>query len=114
METGRTTEAFVGLQDHMPTICDLVGAETPETDSKNFVSLFAETSKESRDAMFAEFHGEPKILYAKRTIRTDRYKLVYNGPDVIEPYDFAAAPTNSRIRRPTLNMKIFAAILSIY
>lgn len=92
VEAGRTTEAFVELQDLMPTACDLVGAEIPETDGRNLVPLFEENTDEWRDAVFAEYHGEPETLYTQRMIRTDRYKFVYNGPDVNELYDLSADP----------------------
>ena len=42
--------------------------------------------------MFAEYHGEPETLYTQRMIRTDRFKFVYNGPDVNELYDLETDP----------------------
>lgn len=42
--------------------------------------------------MFAQYHGDEFGLYTQRMVRTERYKYVYNGPDVNELYDLETDP----------------------
>jgi arylsulfatase A-like enzyme len=91
-EAGATTDAFVELQDLMPTVCDLAGTDIPETDGRSLRPVFAGEQAEWRDAAFAEYHGEPETLYTQRMVRTDRHKFVFNGPDRNELYDLETDP----------------------
>jgi len=92
VDAGRETDRFVCLQDLMPTVCRLTGADVPDVDGRDLVPLLAGEPDEWRDAVFAEYHGEPETLYTQRMIRTDRFKFVFNGPDVNELYDLATDP----------------------
>jgi len=102
IEPGRESDAFVELLDLFPTVCDVTGAPIPETDGRSLRPLFEGdtdtdddgdgTPEDWREAVFAEYHGEPETLYTQRMIRTDRYKFVYNGPDVNELYDLEEDP----------------------
>ncbi|WP_254531781.1 sulfatase-like hydrolase/transferase [Natrinema gelatinilyticum] len=41
-------------------------------------------------SIFAQYHGDEFGLYSQRMVRTDRFKYVYNGPDIDELYDLKA------------------------
>ncbi|QFU82471.1 sulfatase-like hydrolase/transferase [Natronorubrum aibiense] len=44
-------------------------------------------------SIFAQYHGDEFGLYTQRMVRTDRYKYIYNGPDIDELYDLEADPS---------------------
>jgi arylsulfatase A-like enzyme len=54
-----------------------------------------------REDVLGEFHGH-FFRYQQRMLRTDRYKLVVNGPDQNELYDLAEDPheLENRYRAP--------------
>lgn len=92
IDPGTETDAFVTLVDLLPTICGAIGRTAPPVQGRDLRPVFEGELAGWRDAVFAEYHGEPETLYTQRMIRTDRYKFVYNGPDVNELYDLAADP----------------------
>jgi arylsulfatase A-like enzyme len=85
-------DTFVELQDLAATVCDLCGTDLPGSDARSLVPFLCGDRETHRDAAFAEYHGEPEMLYTQRVVRTDRYKFVYNGPDVNELYDLREDP----------------------
>jgi len=89
----RCTE-FVSLLDLMPTFLEIAGIDPPGgIDGRSLRPLLGGNQPDDwRDAIFAEYHGEPETLYTQRMIRTERYKYVFNGPDRNELYDFANDP----------------------
>lgn len=84
---------FVNLLDLTATFVDLAGAPVPEPyDGCSLVPfLRGERVPNWRQEAFAEFHGH-HFPYPQRMIRTERYKLVINPPDVNELYDLQADP----------------------
>ena len=92
VEAGRETDEFVALQDLFPTLCSIAGAGVPDVDGRDLLALFEGEPEDWRDAIFAEYHGEPETLYTQRMIRADRFKFVFNGPDTNELYDLEADP----------------------
>jgi arylsulfatase A-like enzyme len=94
---GQVDDRFVTLTDLTPTILDVAGIEAPEYfDGRSLLPLLAgdEAGPDSGDwprEVLAEFHGH-HFPYPQRMLRTDRYKLVINPPDVCELYDLATDP----------------------
>lgn len=79
IEGGRVYEDTIHSNvDLLPTILDLVGAETPATmDGRSFLALLEDREYVGRDRVFAEqtWHVRPDIT---RAVRTDRFKYVQN------------------------------------
>ncbi|MFC6719412.1 sulfatase-like hydrolase/transferase [Natrialbaceae archaeon GCM10025810] len=93
-EPGSTREEPVHLHDLAATFLEIGGAEVPESfDSRNLVPLLeGRRPVDWPDSAFAQYHGDEFGLYTQRMVRTDRYKFVYNGPDVNELYDTERDP----------------------
>ena len=73
---GRVSDALVSQVDVFPTVCDLLGLETPEwVRGRSLLPLARKDADEVNDAVFAEitFHAayEPQ-----RAVRTKRYKYI--------------------------------------
>ena len=73
---GRVSDALVSQVDIFPTVCDLLGLETPEwVRGRSLLPLARKDADEVNDAVFAEitFHAayEPQ-----RAVRTKRYKYI--------------------------------------
>jgi arylsulfatase A-like enzyme len=66
-----------------------------------------ESGWQERTEMFAEFHGH-HFPYPQRMIRSERYKLIVNPPDINEFYDLAEDPYELRnlIDKPELQATI--------
>jgi arylsulfatase A-like enzyme len=86
---GRTVEELVGLQDVMPTICELAGIEVPEgLDGKSLARYVAapgaevpETAGPLRDVLVSYSLDSPQ----QTAMVTDgRYKYVYNEMGAVE------------------------------
>lgn len=81
------------LMDLMPTFLDIAGVPTPGHVAGQSIRplLEGEAPPDWPDAVFLQFHGH-HFPYPQRGIRTLRYKLVVNPPDVNELYDLAVDP----------------------
>jgi len=94
IEGGRTCDAFVRLLDLMPTFVDAAGLEPPSgIEGRSLVPLFDGAAPEDwPESVYAEFHGDEFGLYSQRMVRSERYKFVYNVPDINELYDLVEDP----------------------
>jgi arylsulfatase A-like enzyme len=94
VEPGSTCEEFVRLLDLMPTFLELGGVTPPtNVDGRSIRPLLGgETPGDWPETVFAEYHGDEFGLYSQRMVRTERYKFVYNAPDVNELYDLEEDP----------------------
>ncbi|QSX00359.1 sulfatase-like hydrolase/transferase [Haloterrigena alkaliphila] len=99
VDPGSTCEAPVHLHDLAATFLEIGGVDVPESfDARSLVPLLeaggdADAVPEGwPDSTFAQYHGDEFGLYTQRMVRTDRYKYVYNGPDIDELYDLEADP----------------------
>lgn len=90
---GIVDDHFVSLIDLTATFVDLAGVEVPEHfDGRSLLPLLrGEKVDDWRNYIVAEFHGH-HFPYPQRMIRTDRYKLIVNPPDVNELYDLQNDP----------------------
>ncbi|AXR80407.1 sulfatase-like hydrolase/transferase [Natrarchaeobaculum sulfurireducens] len=99
VDPGTTCAAPVHLHDLAATFLELADVEIPGSfDARSLVPLLegggdpAAVPESWPDSSFAQYHGDEFGLYSQRMVRTDRYKYVYNGPDVDELYDLEADP----------------------
>ncbi len=103
-DPGTTTDAFVRLHDLMPTFLDLADVPIPSgLDARSLVPVLdGDGPDDWPESVFVEYHGDEFGLYTQRMVRTERYKLVYNGPDVNELYDLRDDPAelDNRIDDP--------------
>lgn len=87
--------------DLLPTILDLIGAETPAgLDGKSFASLFHGAQRGGRTSFFTELTWHDKYQ-PMRGIRTERYSYVRNfadGPKVYITVDAHLSPSGKAVR----------------
>ncbi|WP_306054057.1 sulfatase-like hydrolase/transferase [Natronococcus wangiae] len=100
VEPGSVCEAPVHLHDLAATFLEMGDVAVPESfDSRSLVPLLENAGDAPASwpgSVFAQYHGDEFGLYTQRMVRTDRYKYVYNGPDVDELYDLEADPAELR------------------
>jgi arylsulfatase A-like enzyme len=95
---GSRCEVPVHLHDLAATFLEIADVPVPDDfDSRSLVPLLENRGDlpeghDWRDSTFAQYHGDEFGLYSQRMVRTDRYKYVYNGPDIDELYDLEADP----------------------
>lgn len=91
---GTTCSDLVSTLDLMPTLVEMAGAEIPHTHGNSLAGFLTEpgANDPSRDAVFAEYHGEEWGLYSQRMIRTKTAKYVYSPHGTDELYDLTADP----------------------
>ena len=94
VKPGTVCDAPVRLQDLMPTFLDVSEVPVPDgLDARSLRPLLSgDRPDDWSDAVVAEYHGDEFGLYTQRMVRTDRYKYVYNTPDVDEFYDLRRDP----------------------
>jgi arylsulfatase A-like enzyme len=82
------TKALVYLLDIYPTVCELVGAETPAgIDGRSFRDVLSGTKDAHRDAIFCAYQG------VQRAYRDERYKLLrYPQINRTQLFDLAEDP----------------------
>jgi arylsulfatase A-like enzyme len=90
---GRRDGHFVSLVDLPATWLDAAGLPVPEGfDGRSLLPLLrGEMPSGWREDVVCEFHGH-HFPYPQRMLRTARYKLVVNPPDVNELYDLETDP----------------------
>lgn len=68
---GRRTDALCQLHDLYPTLCDLVGIETPDTcEARSFHAALTGQTERHRDTVVSAY------MAVQRMVRDDRYKLI--------------------------------------
>jgi len=77
---GAKTDAMVSWVDFLPTLIDTAGGEVPDKlDGRSFASVFNGETDSHRNRIFTTHSGDLKMnVYLSRSIRTDRYKLIWN------------------------------------
>ncbi|NOZ23568.1 MAG: sulfatase-like hydrolase/transferase [Planctomycetes bacterium] len=88
------SDRFINHMDLMPTFLELAGIQPPEgLDARSIQPLLEGKAPDdwATDA-YAEFHGMQWGLYSQRMVRAERYKLVFNAPDIDELYDLESDP----------------------
>jgi uncharacterized sulfatase len=80
VNAGSKTDAMVSWIDILPTLIDIAGGKAPEKlDGRSFVSVLHGDSDSHRDRIFTTHSGDRMMnVYLSRSIRTDRYKLIWN------------------------------------
>ncbi|WP_254762087.1 sulfatase-like hydrolase/transferase [Natrinema marinum] len=97
-DSGATSNTPVHLHDLAATFLEIADVPVPQSfDSRSLVPILENggdppANLEWRDSTFSQYHGDEFGLYSQRMVRTDRYKYVYNGPDIDELYDLEADP----------------------
>jgi arylsulfatase A-like enzyme len=94
VDPGAVCDAPVHLHDLAATFLEMADLAAPASfHARSLLPLLeGEARPERPDSVFAQYHGDEFGLYSQRMVRTERYKYVYNGPDVDELYDVAADP----------------------
>lgn len=106
VEPGSHCDAPVHLHDLAATFLEMADAPVPDSfDARSLVPVLEagddaasdtvgvdDVDGEWPDSAFAQYHGDEFGLYSQRMVRTDRYKYVYNGPDIDELYDLESDP----------------------
>ena len=94
VDPGTTCDAFVRLQDLMPTFLEVGGLDPPDgLHARSLRPLLGgSVPPDWPDSVFAEYHGDEFGLYSQRMVRTADYKYVFNSPDENELYDLSRDP----------------------
>ncbi|WP_186758611.1 sulfatase family protein [Echinicola salinicaeni] len=84
METIKESDELVSTIDIYPTILDALGIETPmEVQGQSLEPLVYGESNKVRNYLFTEYNFHTHFIdnyYPRRTVRDQRYKLIYNLP----------------------------------
>ena len=77
---GSRTDAMVSWIDILPTLIDIAGGSVPSNlDGSSFAPVLRGKSDSHRNRIFTTHSGDRKMnVYLSRSIRTDRYKLIWN------------------------------------
>jgi len=94
---GREVDAFVDLVDWGPTFLEAAGLEPAGRMSGRSLAPFlrGETPSDWRQAHFRQTNGN-ELYGIQRSVRTRRWKYVYNGFDEDELYDLETDPGETR------------------
>ncbi|MCM5664338.1 sulfatase family protein [Galbibacter mesophilus] len=87
MSTSKEVDALVSTVDIMPTILEVANIEVEHTiEGKSLLPIIDGDEDEWRTHLYSEFfyHG-PKTYYPRYAVRNNRYKLIYNVKDTINP-----------------------------
>ncbi|HWC90738.1 MAG TPA: sulfatase-like hydrolase/transferase, partial [Pirellulales bacterium] len=82
------SQALVYLMDIFPTVCDLVGAPTPDgLDGRSFAGVLRGDSTKARDELFLAYRD------VQRAVRDERWKLIrYPQVNVTQLFDLQNDP----------------------
>ncbi len=80
IEAGTRTDAMVSWIDIFPTLIDVGGGDVGENlDGRSFASVLHGATDSHRNRIFTTHSGDRMMnVYLSRSIRTDRYKLIWN------------------------------------
>lgn len=80
IKAGTRSDAMVSWIDIFPTLIEIVGGRVPDgLDGRSFGSVLRGDSHTHRDRIFTTHSGDRMMnVYLSRSIRTDRYKLIWN------------------------------------
>lgn len=80
IKAGSKTEAMVSWVDILPTLIDTVGGQVPDKlDGRSFLNVLRGKTDSHRENIFTTHSGDQLMnVYLSRSIRTDRYKLIWN------------------------------------
>ena len=107
---GKKIESFVSHVDLFKTICDLADINVNnENDGFSLRNLIKGDNSNSRDSIFAEFHGYEPCLTSIRMVRTKKWKYIYNPFSIDELYDMESDPFEIHNLAPRIGHK---AVLS--
>ena len=107
---GKKIESFVSHVDLFKTICDLADINVNnENDGFSLRNLIKGDNANSRDSIFAEFHGYEPCLTSIRMVRTKKWKYIYNPFSIDELYDMESDPFEIHNLAPRIGHK---AVLS--
>ncbi|MWV40404.1 sulfatase-like hydrolase/transferase [Natrialba sp. INN-245] len=98
-EPGSVRREPVHLHDLAPTFLEIGNVDVPDSfDARSLVPLLEgdDAPADWPESTFSQYHGDEFGLYSQRMVRTERYKYVYNGPDVDELYDLEVDPPELR------------------
>ena len=109
-DNGKKIESFVSHVDLFKTICDLADINVNnENDGFSLRNLIKGDNANSRDSIFAEFHGYEPCLTSIRMVRTKKWKYIYNPFSIDELYDMESDPFEIHNLAPRIGHK---AVLS--
>lgn len=98
-EPGRRVSQLVSLMDLCPTLVELTGCEAPNAGRADGASLLpflrGETPADWRDAVYFQCNGT-EVYFSSRTVRTEKWKLIYNAVAMDELYDLENDPAELR------------------
>nr|WP_044301286.1 sulfatase [Rhodopirellula sallentina] len=80
IEAGTRTDAMVSWVDVLPTLIDISGGVVPaDLDGRSFAPVLHGETDSHRERIFTTHSGDLLMnVYLSRSIRTDRYKLIWN------------------------------------
>jgi len=80
IKAGTRTDAMVSWIDLLPTLIDIAGGTVPDNlDGHSFAGVLRGKADSHRKRIFTTHSGDRKMnVYLSRSIRTDRYKLIWN------------------------------------
>nr|WP_145178510.1 sulfatase [Rubripirellula lacrimiformis] len=80
IQAGTRTNAMVSWVDILPTLIEIGGGRVPENlDGRSFAAVLRGETDSHRERIFTTHSGDRMMnVFLSRSIRTDRYKLIYN------------------------------------